>query len=84
MSKWLNTTKRIHKPNEESNFGKDKEGKDLLWTMEKPCHSCGFCPYGQLVEEYPLQGEKRDEVSCKVFGHDCPAYYMAEPLSEKD
>ena len=21
---------------------------------EKPCKKCGFCPYGVLVEDYPL------------------------------
>lgn len=26
-----------------------------LWrNVVKPCKLCGFCPYGQLVEEYPL------------------------------
>lgn len=26
------------------------EAKDI----EKPCHLCGFCPYGVLVEDYPI------------------------------
>jgi len=38
MSKWLNNTKRIYKFDE----------------IEKPCHKCGFCPYGYLVEVFPL------------------------------
>ncbi len=46
----------------------------------KPCHKCGVCPYGQLVEEYPFSETKR---SCKVFGHDCPAFYLTEGWSEK-
>ena len=26
-----------------------------IWrNVVKPCKLCGFCPYGQLVEEYPL------------------------------
>ena len=41
MSEWLNNKKRIHKIRE----------------VEKPCHKCGFCPYGQLVEEFPLYPE---------------------------
>ena len=49
----------------------------------KPCHSCGFCPYGQLVEAFPLR-EKRNGFSCKVFGHDCPAFYGAELMAEGD
>ena len=65
MDKWLNSTKRIWKADE----------------IEKPCHSCGFCVYGQLVEEFPL-GKKRDEYSCNVFGHDCPVFYHAELIKE--
>jgi len=38
MSKWLNNKIRIH--------GHKK--------VEKPCYLCGYCPYGQLVEEFPL------------------------------
>lgn len=64
MSKWLNNTKQTHKPNE----------------ITKPCRSCGYCPYGQLVEEYPLSDS---EISCEVFGHDCPVYYMAEFITEE-
>jgi len=51
-------------------------------TIEKPCHSCGYCPYGQLVEAFPID-IKRTDISCKVFGHDCPAFYCSEPLAEK-
>ena len=47
--------------------------KKKIWKdIVKPCRMCGFCPYGQLVEEFPL--EDRTEVSCKIFGHDCPAF----------
>ena len=49
--------------------------------IKKPCNKLGFCPYGQLVEEYPLK-EKVDKVSCDVFGHDCPVFYMAEFIKE--
>ena len=65
---WLNNETVIHKAEE----------------VEKPCHLCGYCPYGQLVEAFRLQGEDRDEISCRVFGHDCPAYYMAENIKEED
>jgi len=51
--------------------------KDIV----RPCHYTGFCPYGEMVEMFPLQ-EESNERSCEVFGHDCPAYYMAEMLSE--
>ena len=69
MSEWLNNKKII------------------LKDVVKPCKLCGFCPYGQLVEEYPLNTklkDKRNNVSCKVFGHDCPAFYMAEMTAEEE
>lgn len=48
---------------------------------EKPCHKLGWCPYGELVEEFPLK-EDRDEQSCSVFGHNCPVFYHKEDASE--
>lgn len=50
-------------------------------TREKPCHDCGFCPYGQVVEMFPIK-ESRSEFSCRTFGHDCPVFYLAEPIKE--
>jgi len=46
---------------------------------EKPCHSCGYCPYGQLVEEFPFSSKK---LRCGAYGHDCPMYYHAENIIE--
>ena len=56
--------------------------KNLM--RKKPCHELGYCPYGCLVEEFPLEEVegKKDSVSCKVFGHNCPMFYHAEDLSE--
>ena len=65
MCDWLNTTKQIW----------------AYGTIEKPCHKLGYCPYGQLVEEFPLK-DKRDNVSCKTFGHNCPVFYHAEEITE--
>lgn len=120
MSEWLNTT-HIQKGE------KNGEWNDFYkWLLEgnKPCHACGYCPYGQLVEAFPLHEEAYDfavkmdkyskrnpdapgwiecdkddedaypdidygmrhtksEVPCKVFGHDCPAFYHAEPMCEE-
>jgi len=81
LSKWLNNKNRIWKP------------KDV----EKPCQKCGLCPYGQLVEDFPLHPEfegqdlnklaKEGKIdtgyNCKVFGHDCPVFYLAEKVTEK-
>lgn len=47
----------------------------------KPCWELKYCPYGPLVEGFPLQ-EERDHRSCRIFGHDCPVFTMAEPLTE--
>ena len=47
----------------------------------KPCSTLGYCPYGPLVETFPLK-EERDEESCEVFGHDCPVFTVAGPSVE--
>lgn len=46
-------------------------------TKEKPCIKCGYCPYGPMVENFPLDNSK---LSCPIFGHDCPMYYNAENI----
>ena len=48
----------------------------------KPCHILKYCPYGPLVENFPLS-DPRNEKSCKVFGHDCPVFTHAESLTEQ-
>lgn len=63
--------------------------------IEKPCIKLRYCPYGQLVEEYPLHhtedyphkeyGEKlactnENNSGLMQFGHDCPVHYHAEFL----
>ena len=64
MSVWLNT-KIVIKRN---------------LTKIRPCHKCGYCPYGGIVEEFPLK--MKSKLSCKTFGHDCPMYYNAEEITE--
>jgi len=54
---------------------------DPSFVIEKPCHKTGFCPYGQMVEAFSITPE-RTELSCSVFGHNCPVFYASEPLSE--
>jgi hypothetical protein len=69
---------------------KGRKGRWLNTTIvkneriPKPCIKLKYCPYGQLVEEYPI-GKKLDKLSCSnengaiiQFGHDCPAHYLAE------
>lgn len=63
--------------------------------IEKPCVKLHYCPYGQLVEEYPLyladdypHKELGDKLACigknnddlGQFGHDCPVHYHMEYL----
>ncbi|MHB1463599.1 MAG: HNH endonuclease [Thermoleophilia bacterium] len=61
-------------------------GDRINWKVRvkavcKPCWELKYCPYGPLVEEFPLK-EDGDDRSCRIFGHDCPVFTMAEPLTE--
>lgn len=47
----------------------------------KPCWELKYCPYGPVVEDFPLKPIP-DEKSCRIFGHDCPVFYVAEPFTE--
>jgi len=66
MEDWVNT-KEIVKENLEK---------------EKPCHKLGWCPYGTIVELFPIRKKRDKKISCKTFGHDCPMFYNAEDISE--
>lgn len=57
-----------------------KRDPDLVY--DKPCHALDFCPYGALVEEFPLKEVRDESISCKVFGHDCPVFYCGSPFAE--
>ncbi|MBP1637318.1 MAG: endonuclease [Bacteroidetes bacterium] len=61
-------------------------GEKTNWTQRvkaicKPCWELKYCPYGPLVEDFPIKDENDDE-SCRIFGHDCPVFYVAQPLTE--
>lgn len=61
-------------------------GNKINWEKRvkavcKPCWELKYCPYGPLVEDFPLKMEN-DEKSCRIFGHDCPVFYVAEPITE--
>lgn len=49
---------------------------------EKPCYKLKWCPYGDLVEAFPLRRPAK-KYSCDFFGHDCPAFYHREDVNEK-
>ena len=63
----------------------DGEWKKLPPTKQqtpifKPCKTLHFCPYGYLVEEFPL--DKIEGINCQVFGHQCPIFYLGEGVYE--
>ena len=79
-----NTKKRIKKGDYVVSFYLNNQ-KVINKNIKKPCHLCGFCPYGSLVEEFPLRKKRNKKISCGLFGHDCPAFYHAESIgSEND
>jgi hypothetical protein len=47
----------------------------------KPCWELKYCPYGPVVEKFPLP-ETDTYKSCRIFGHECPVFFVAEPLTE--
>ena len=112
-----------------------KDWKKRTFNLCKPCWELEYCPYGPIVEDFPLipptrkdsvehndyikkcletntlgDGSKLDskrkewfeketssfnpndypesiplillEASCQVFGHVCPVFFSAEPLTE--
>jgi hypothetical protein len=58
-----------------------KEWKERTKHICKPCWELKYCPYGPLVEDFPLK-ERRDDRSCRNFGHDCPVFTCNEPITE--
>jgi len=63
-----------------------KWGEKIDWEKRvkavcKPCWEIKYCPYGPFVEDFPNK-ENPDEKSCRIFGHDCPVFYVSEPLTE--
>jgi hypothetical protein len=47
----------------------------------KPCWELKYCPYGPLVENFPLSRAKRKQ-SCEIFGHLCPVFFTNELVTE--
>ncbi len=62
-------------------WAKKIDWKRRVSSVCKPCWELKYCPYGPLVEEFPIQ-KKRNNKSCRIFGHDCPVFYAAEPFTE--
>lgn len=47
----------------------------------KPCWELKYCPYGVLIEDFPL-AKLEDDRRCSIFGHVCPVFQVAEPFTE--
>jgi len=54
--------------------------KIIAPKASKPCRKLGYCPYGQLVEEFPIRAKRHRKYSCPVYGHDCPVFYHKEKI----
>lgn len=53
----------------------------LEWAnLIKPCLLCGFCPYGEIVINFPFTNSY---ASCHRTGYDCPSYYLSQPFCEE-
>jgi len=43
--------------------------------ITKPCRKLNFCPYGALIEQFPLPvADEHRVLACAVFGHVCPIF----------
>jgi hypothetical protein len=68
-------------PDTIKDFREQVDWKRRVKAVCKPCWEIKYCPYGPIVEEFPIKKE-RDSQSCRIFGHDCPVFYVAEPFTE--
>lgn len=66
-----------------------KEWEKRTSQVCKPCWELKYCPYGPLVEQFPLAGDCEDaraklgiEKACSIFGHVCPVFLVNEPFTE--
>lgn len=55
--------------------------KQRVKAVCKPCWEIKYCPYGPLVEQFPLPSEG-DDRACRIYGHVCPVFIVAEPFTE--
>lgn len=41
----------------------------------KPCKKLRYCPYGVLVEQFPMpETDEEYEAACTFWGHVCPVF----------
>lgn len=64
------------------NEWKKRSTEEYINAICKPCWELRYCPYGVLVENFEVRGEIDAPYRCRVFGHICPVFKIAEPLTE--
>ena len=62
-------------------WGEKVGWKKRVKAICKPCWEIKYCPFGPIVEDFPITLEPTEK-SCRIFGHDCPVFYTAEPFTE--
>lgn len=60
---------------------KQIENRERPNVVCKPCWELKYCPYGVLVEEFPV-GKRGEFKDCIIYNHECPVFYVAEPFTE--
>lgn len=60
---------------------KKRVSNGYIKAVCKPCWEMKYCPYGSLVENFPI-GDFGNDETCRIFGHICPVFYVAEPFTE--
>ena len=61
---------------------KERSSDKYINAICKPCWELKYCPYGVLVENFEIRDQINDVYRCRVFGHLCPAFVVAEPFTE--
>ena len=121
--------KLLRLPEKTLNKRANDEWKKRIKSVCKPCWELKYCPYGSLIEQFPLLGPIRSEAiehnnflvdqlkkktysgwikklitkevknfnsdeypikhnkdaklkSCNIFGHQCPVFFVNEPVTE--
>jgi len=57
------------------------ETGDATPVATRPCLTLDYCPYGVLIEQFPL-ATPGDQRGCEIFGHICPAIVVAERVAK--
>ena len=75
----MNYKKNKHNPFQR--WGEKINWDKRIKSVCKPCWELKYCPYGPLVEQFPIDINPNDR-SCRIFGHDCPVFSVSEPFTE--